>query len=213
MPGRPLDQPIRNQIELGCQALARLHRTWKPVGETRASCPAIQRRLAIFDHWDQRPQSLRATPGWVLASTEWLRTQLPRVRAELIRWLAVPVPVHPCLCDAHSAHILFSDHRVSGIIDYGAMKLDSPAVDLARWLGDLVPSSSEEFRHGIAAYRAILDPAESPPDKLVMVLARSGSLAALANWQLRWGNPGQHWCASFEHRVNAILERCVAEFR
>ena len=42
------------------------------------------------------------------------------------------IRVQPCLRDARPEHFLFEGDRLSGLVDYGAMGVDSVAGDLAR---------------------------------------------------------------------------------
>ncbi|OYP35074.1 hypothetical protein CGZ80_13355 [Rhodopirellula sp. MGV] len=70
---------------------------------------------------------------------ELLRRNWPdrsrRIQAELATLQFDPVPQHWILRDVHREHLLFVDRQVSGLIDFDAMRIDSPIVDFARWLG------------------------------------------------------------------------------
>ena len=101
------------------------------------------------------------------------------------------MPVQPCLCDIWGAHVLFTDNAVTGLIDYGAVKDDHVAVDLARFLGDCVGDDDVMFTVGLDAYReagGILD----VPDELVRVLDRTGTLCGVINWLFRIEEGGCH---------------------
>src|SRR5437763_1299451 len=65
-------------------------------------------------------RALDARPVHVAAST-----------AALTPWADRPVPVQPCLCDVWHDHVLYTGDAVTGLIDYGEVKPDHPAVDLA----------------------------------------------------------------------------------
>ncbi len=81
-------------------------------------------------------------------------------------------------------HILFDGDRLSGIVDYGAIKVDHVAVDLAQLLGSLVGDDTESWTHGLAAYRTVR-PLAPEEEELARVLDRAGTLLGMANW-LRW---------------------------
>jgi aminoglycoside phosphotransferase (APT) family kinase protein len=94
------------------------------------------------------------------------------------------LPAFPCLCDVHTGHVLFTGDSVAGVIDYGAMKIDHPAVDLARYLGAATTGDAGRLNVGLDAYRRSGPPVEVPA-QLVELLDRSGTAGGLANWLLR----------------------------
>lgn len=48
-------------------------------------------------------------------------------------------PLQPCLRDARPEHFLFEGDRMSGLVDFGAMDIESVAADLARLAGEWLP--------------------------------------------------------------------------
>ncbi len=113
------------------------------------------------------------------------RLSEPAERALHARSALPPAIVQPCLCDVWHDHILFVGDAVSGIVDYGAMKVDHVAVDLARLLGDLVGEDDVRFERGLAAYReagGLLD----VPDAFVRLLDRTGIVCGIIYWMLRF---------------------------
>jgi Ser/Thr protein kinase RdoA (MazF antagonist) len=93
-------------------------------------------------------------------------------------------PLQPCLCDVWHDHVLFDGDRLTGLIDYGAMKIDHPAVDLARLLGSLVEDDPEGWSVGLAAYREVR-PLSADEEELAHALDLSGTIAGASVW-LRW---------------------------
>jgi Ser/Thr protein kinase RdoA (MazF antagonist) len=73
-----------------------------------------------------------------------------RQQLELLR--SVPVLQIPIIGDIWSDHVLFKNDEVSGIVDFGAMKLESPCLDIARLFGSYADYSSEAIRRGISYY-------------------------------------------------------------
>lgn len=185
--------PTPARLTAACTALADLHRVWHSVERHTAPCPAVRRRLNLLAEWERfRPAFDRfdAESRTLLRSAAAVaNARLSDSRRSLTAWAATPVVVFPCLCDVWCDHVLFSGDRVSGVIDYSAMKVDSPAVDLARLLADLVGPRSERFAEGLVAYRAA-----SPPmpvsDELVRVLSATGVVCGIANWVLRLAGGG-----------------------
>lgn len=191
MPGtadfRSVPTPAR--LTAVCSALASLHRVWA-VERRFAPCPAVARRLALLNDWQRtvspRSFDLFSPPLRELFGQAYtlVAGRFDACRTALSRWVGVEVVVFPCLCDPHHDHWLFEGDRLTGVIDFGAMKVDSPAVDLARALGDCVGPRSERFDLGLRLY-ADADPPVAVDQNLVRLLADTGVVGALANWQVR----------------------------
>jgi Ser/Thr protein kinase RdoA (MazF antagonist) len=174
MPGEPglTSSPrVTNAVE----SLAVLHRTWTPSVPHSAPCPGVLRRLGVLRSW----QPTAPTNGLLRRAADAVTRLAPHAVRALAPWAARPVPLQPCLCDVHAEHVLFVGDHVTGVIDYGAMKTDHVAVDLARLLGS-ADIDEPEFLRAVSHYRdrgeVIVDPA------LVVLLARSGTVCAAANW-------------------------------
>ena len=206
MPGRATERPTAGQAACALETLARLHVAAAGMAGARAQGPSpgvIRRReqarqLLAFP-WRQR----RAAKGMdadaaVVAQFDEAIDVLDRaggMRA-LERVAAIeaePLALQPVLRDVWSDHVLFADggDRVSGIIDYHAAGIDSPATDLARLLGSWTlagdcrePSLVDAWRDAIAVYERVrpLSPAER---RLVPWLHATGVIFGLDNW-FRW---------------------------
>jgi homoserine kinase type II len=193
MPGRAdfHANPTDARLFAAVEAVARLHEAWSrftPPGPV--PCPAVERRWRALGEWDHpvaagwRP---RPTPDDLVAphaEIAWdrLPALVARARAALVPWLQVPVPVQPCLCDVWHDHVLFDGDRVTGLIDYGAAKVDHVAVDLARLLGSLVPGEPDRMTAAVRAYQRIRP---LPQPELVELLDGTGVVVGVTNW-LRW---------------------------
>jgi aminoglycoside phosphotransferase (APT) family kinase protein len=140
-----------------------------------------------------------------LALPRWVA----RAERELAPWTNRPVPVQPCLCDIHHDHVLFTGDVVTGVIDSAAMKVDHPAVDLARLLGDLVPDDRARTAAGLAAYRDAGGATIVTAD-LVELLDRTGTVCAIANWLIRLRKPAPPDVAQRLERLVGRLERGFA---
>ncbi|MCA9222216.1 MAG: phosphotransferase, partial [Planctomycetales bacterium] len=66
-----------------------------------------------------------------------------------------PLPMQPCIRDIWHDHVLFVGERVAGIVDFGAMRLDSVAGDLARLLGSFVRDDRIRWSRAIEWYDAV----------------------------------------------------------
>jgi Ser/Thr protein kinase RdoA (MazF antagonist) len=88
------------------------------------------------------------------------------------------------LRDVWHDHVLFQGDQVSGIVDFGAMRVDSVAVDISRLLGSLVEDDSAGWQLGMQAYQSIR-PLPEVECQLVRVMDWSTVLLSGMNW-LRW---------------------------
>jgi Ser/Thr protein kinase RdoA (MazF antagonist) len=182
--------PSETRIELACTALARLHNAWHEHGGP-AVCPAILRRLErlqIWQEWQQSgwrplPSAGLQNPIDDLVRRAWqvLPRFLERLPDRLRPWTTRSLPLQTCLCDIWHDHILFNGNKVGGIIDYGSLRSDHVAVDLARLLGSLVGDDTALLAAGLVAYLRVR-PLSSEEEQLVRVLDETGTLIGIANW-------------------------------
>jgi Ser/Thr protein kinase RdoA (MazF antagonist) len=65
------------------------------------------------------------------------------------------VALQPCIRDVWHAHILFVGDEVSGIVDFGAMRPENVAADVARLLGSLACDNPDDWQAGMSAYQSV----------------------------------------------------------
>jgi homoserine kinase type II len=197
LPGRAdyHERPSPERLAAACRALALLHTAWEPLAEAApAPCPALERRLDCVRDWHQLLQSgghplARAAaddPARPVAERAWnaLARWAERVPGRLQPWAAARWRLQPCLCDLWHDHLLFEGGRLTGVVDYGAVKVDQVAVDLARMLGSLVADDDGAWQAGLCAYREAR--ALSPEEEgLARALDETGTVLGMTNW-LRW---------------------------
>src|SRR5207245_281836 len=195
-PGRAHVQahPSAERLRAAGVALAQLHISWVHESETWQSCPAVERRMSRWRLWNGM-----VSHGWCgpfeTRSEDCIGSCATRAFDLVVRWIASvpallepwsrrPVAIQPCLCDVWHDHLLFEGNVLTGLIDYGSVKSDHVAVDLARLLGSLVGDDREAWATGIAAYRSVR-PLTGEEEALAAVLDRTGTILAAATW-LRW---------------------------
>jgi Ser/Thr protein kinase RdoA (MazF antagonist) len=203
--------PTDARLLAAVEAVARLHAAWAVLTpRPPRPCPAVGRRLWALQKWQEfvafgwRPVLTADDPvaPHAEAALDQLPSIVPRALAALLPWRGVPVPVQPCLCDVWHDHVLFTGDHVSGLIDYGAAKVDHVAVDLARLLGSLIPDEPDRMALALSAYERF-HPVSQP--ELVPLLDRTGVVVGLTNW-LRWL---YHDGRSYPNR--AVVARRVGE--
>jgi hypothetical protein len=168
--------------------------------------PGIERRWRVWREadLDHVPVPISDTERELIDRTRRVRDAQDKVFGQLEQLLAWRFTWEVCLRDVHREHVLFEDERVSGLIDFGSVGFDTPAVDLARYLssfarfsptwldGDGVPGSSlREVGLDKEAWH-----------QLVLVLVVTGTMAGCLQWK--------QWIVD-EHRSfpdrSAALER------
>ena len=186
-------RPSPAKLQAALAALAQLHLCWQGIlPPASGPCPAIARRLDAVREWRDlmrsgwRPTPRADDPARPAAERAWrlLPGRIDAVPDLLRRWADRVWPLQPCLCDVWHDHVLFDGDRVTGIIDYGAMKIDHPAVDVARLLGSLVEDDADGWAAGLAAYREVR-PFSGDEEELARALDVTGTIAGAAVW-LRW---------------------------
>jgi homoserine kinase type II len=192
MPGMPRECPTRMEIKIVCAAIAQLHVAWW--GErTRAICRGVINRLRLLREWLAEPPTIPAANYFwpelnslIQRASKLLFRLAPNAVRDLEIWENQPLFVQPCVRDLRLEHLLFQASQLTGIVDYGAMGLDHPAVDLARYIGECGVDPWETCRLGLNIYRSVANDDFDATDEFVMQLARSGALGSAIIWLRRW---------------------------
>lgn len=206
MPGAPDDSlRIREaRLEAIWRALAAFHLTAFQAGPfrhvygvPRGPSPGLAERLQKLDYVeavglsDLRRADLPA--GWESLAErreEYVRlfnAAVRFVRSSLIAVVADPVQLTMCIRDIRREHVLFTGDEVTGWVDFGALALDSPAVDVARVLVEFCDNRRGEWPALLALYEQTCRGTflEQASLHLIDAFDRSGTLLAPWNW-LRW---------------------------
>jgi Ser/Thr protein kinase RdoA (MazF antagonist) len=206
MPGRSTDRPTPGQAARALETLATLHVAAAGLSAAAASgpSPGVVRRREQARHllalpWRQRRAAIGMdADAAVLARFDeaidvFDRAGGTRALERIAATEAGPLALQPVLRDIWSDHVLFAaeGERVSGIVDYHAAGIDSPATDLARLLGSWTLAGErramslvDAWQDAIAAYERVrpLVPGER---RLVPWLHATGVIFGLDNW-FRW---------------------------
>jgi homoserine kinase type II len=211
--------PVRLRAAL--QALAHFHQAADSFAgdcEAFAVAPSIRERSqllnGLLDGGLRRVSAAvgAAADSAVTAVAEEILHLFPAVAPQVLHQLAIAgrltVPLQPCLRDIWHDHVLFTGERVSGLIDFGALRHDSIAVDLARLLGSLVGDDAAGWQSGLDAYQAVR-PLSRDQSVLIAALDTSGTLLSGINW-LRWLYVQRRTfedAVQIERRIRVILGR------
>lgn len=85
--------------------------------------------------------------------------------------------------DARPEHFLVSDSELTGLVDFGAMRVDTPLADVARLAGEVAIGDSDRFASVAEAYAAASTRAIDL--QAVRALDAAGAVISAHNW-LRW---------------------------
>ncbi len=199
-------RPSNQRLDNAMLALARLHRaveSFEHVDTHLGPSPgAIDRRIRIA--------KLLAGELTELSAALEARPVPPEIADIGRRWIAafplaatVAAPLlddaagfrvaqQPCLRDVWSDHVLFTGDEVTGIVDLGAMRVESVATDVARLLGSMVGSmvgslvgdDAALWQTGLASYTSL-----RPLDERELHLAFAldlGNVVLSGTLWLRW---------------------------
>jgi Ser/Thr protein kinase RdoA (MazF antagonist) len=108
----------------------------------------------------------------------------PRLYDELRAVVDLTVGLQPCIRDVWHDHVLWTGDEVTGIVDYGALRVDSVAADLARLLGSLVEDDRHLWNIGLAAYQS-LRPLTAQECVLLSAYDRANVILSGLHW-LQW---------------------------
>ena len=93
------------------------------------------------------------------------------------------IPIQPVIRDIWHDHVLFTGDEVSGIVDFGALQMDTVNLDLSRLLGSLLGNDTSRWELAIDSYRSIR---KLPIDiECLLALDRCAVLLGSLNW-LKW---------------------------
>jgi homoserine kinase type II len=195
MPGQAnyMRQPSRAKLESAIDVLADLHRVWFDFAREQAVSPSVAQRIEMLGEWmatrdlvEQVGASVRGPVEATacMATLRMLHSRGPQLIEELRRGAEVCVTLHPVLRDIWSDHLLFEGERVSGVIDFGTVRMDEPAVDLARMLGSLHPFEVDVRLAAIEVYNR-KRPEHALDAQRIELLDRSGTLITALQW-MRW---------------------------
>lgn len=223
LPGRPStdDPPTIDRVRRVFQALAEVHVRLAGVEAARRPSPGLlarrdELRKLQYQGFEAIERALIQSPGDTLVdpAREWLasaRSSAPEVLARVDRACHARLALQPCLRDARPGHFLFEGGKLTGLIDFGAMDVESVAADLARLLGEwLPPDEAGDLRaEGLEAYRE-LRPTTTEEDEAAVAFEQVADVLIAERW-VRWRFQ-EHRC--FEESALADgLERGLTRVR
>jgi len=192
-------EPTATKLSAAVQSLAEFHqaaRTYSSEGDTarQAASPGLHERFAMTSSLQQggleqlwraartaEPNDLRDIACDLL---EGIGHCLDAVTSYLQRIVDVPLPLQWCLRDVRHDHLLFTGETMSGLLDFGAVAVDSVAGDVARLLGSTVNDHADSWQAGIQVY-CQQRPLTEAEQLAIVGFDEGGTICSAANW-VRW---------------------------
>jgi Ser/Thr protein kinase RdoA (MazF antagonist) len=112
------------------------------------------------------------------------RHRLQPLVAPLIEATRLHLALQPAIRDVHHDHLLFTGDRVTGLIDFGAMRIDTPLVDVARLVGSLAGDDPPRRIQSLHAY-SNLHPLTDQDRRVIDLLDECNVVLSGLSW-LRW---------------------------
>ena len=203
-PGKAVDvNTDLSTIRRGAEVIANFHECTASLQSCRQPAPIIQERLRILTARKQQfplpmtlisevnlnaevASAIRDAANLLLWKWDEAHDQIHR---SLSQYADCNTATQYVLRDVHAQHILFSAGRATGLVDFDAVRIDTPASDLARWAGSFLsgPHSAGDVWDAIfTGYQArIPQPSHSnepPIANLATDLCFAGAWLSLANW-------------------------------
>jgi len=185
------------KLQSALRALAELHRLAALVPTApplNAPSPALQKRHAFMQELrdgllDNLKEALRRPqPPELVARGHVLVAQYQALAPEVFLRVSAArnadFTLQVCHGDLWHDHVLFRDDHVSGLIDFGAMKVESRTIDVARLLGSLACDDRLQWQRGLEAYQELL-PLGPQERQLLQLLDQTNVLLSGLSW-LRW---------------------------
>lgn len=185
--------PSRERLRSAMQTLARFHELAGVQTQIGHPPSLHDRRIQVRNYLgglaDTIPSGIRARldpkldelSGRVFAAA---RPLLVPMQAKLQAESEWRTALQPAIRDIWHDHVLFTGDDVTGIVDFGALRIDTPLADVARLVGSLVGDDAGGRQFAFDAY-AEMRPVTGEDRRRIDLLDESGTVLAGLNW-LTW---------------------------
>jgi len=226
MPGQPPEgaPAPESLITAAMRVLAEFHTATQTPGvaiggETSPGVISRLNRLRTLQNAEFRASLEQAlTPGnWLAAYVHCKRCfdlfplLAQRVGPLLESASQIATNLQPCVRDVWRDNLLVQEHEITGLVDFGAMNVESPAADVARLLGSLAIDERSLWQAGLTAYEEVR-PLSDGERTLVTAFDQSFVALAAFSW-IEWIYIDQREFtdrAKVASRLTEIAKRAVA---
>ena len=200
-----------NQLQSAMEWLASYHNLAGEVCSSQGFSPSLEYRMELTGKLHENTLVKLANypyegidPELVQLFLGFASKQLGNFSVALKMAASQLYPLLPVVADLWSDHVFFVQDRVSGVIDFGAMKMDTPCLDLARLLGCYQTHLDSAISKGLEYYQA-LRPVSAAQRQLIELYDHAYVILAGVQW-LIWLGPEKRVFSDMS-RVNNRLKR------
>ncbi len=188
-------QPTWERLDNAMRELAYFHSATARWECKHGQSPGIIARLTRIEEFEDGflararhtldHQPLRTSwESWLRRAMHRLPDAVQRLRKAVPRTATQSFVLQPIARDLWHDHLLFTGNDVTGLIDFHAMRMDTPLLDLARLIGSLKIGGLSPWTAAIEYYSKYGPlPGETAP--LLVWLHDSGVAWSLVNW-IKW---------------------------
>jgi len=212
-------------VRNGAAAIGQFHRSTAGLGSEIAIAPAVVQRLSRLGELKEliplalgRSQKLTGSLRLVANhfNQAW-RQHHDQSVSRLRPWSARPVPIQWVLRDVHREHVLFEGGRVTAVVDFDAVKRDTVASDLSRWVGSFMEFAADPktlWNQAFSSYQTsnAISPCEQ---ELAGAIEEASGFISLANWVVWIAGEGRNFPGGMdavERRVAHLLRISSVRF-
>ena len=167
------------------QATARYHLNFAPSN----NLTLIRNRLfQIDEELEQIDESIELQS--IIPMEDWTayKQYAPLLARDISRFVfpysESRMPVQPVVRDIRDEHLYFENDKLSAVIDFGAMRIDSVSCDLSRMLGSFFADEAKRIHDGLDDYSAIRQLSHVERE-IVMPMNHAAVILGIINW-LNW---------------------------
>ncbi len=190
-----LQQPNAKKRTAALAALAETHAAWSDIGLTMSARPqGVCERLTMLAEYLQRLEALNShrfhpheplVHELAVGTVESLKRYGSDLMNALERLTTHRFHTQWVIRDIWSDHLLYCDDRLTGIVDFGAVRIDDPTLDLARMLGSIEPFDPSVRHQAVEQYnflRQELGSVGTIPWPRVQTIDHSSTLLTCLQW-------------------------------
>ncbi len=210
--------PTPRKLKSAMQILAEFHRAASDIHVSSDISRGVLERLEFtkklldgeLQRWQERISHASGNVHYDRCNEILRRATplLPALRSVLQPAAKTTFSLQPCLRDIWHDHVLLQREEVAGLIDFGAMRIECVAGDVARLLGSLVSDEQDGWEEGLASYEQVR-PLSIEERRVLRPLDQANVVLSGMNW-IRWLIVEQRTfenSQAVEQRLDAILRR------
>ncbi len=184
-------RPSDARLSHAMRSLAKFHQSAAQVNFDFRPSPGVKTRLDQLAKLKRTIAMIHSTPAQYPALRTTLRQLKQLPQDHLLRWADAiasfehqTLPLQPVIRDLRHDHLLFTEDRLTGLIDFDALQMETIAMDLTRCLGSIVPDDADRWDLALHAYSGVR-PIQTLERELIGILDPINVVLSALNW-IQW---------------------------